>query len=96
MVITKIIAAYSRSINTKDYGGKESWIKFGRTYEAQIESSDDTKIASAHLHAQVKEDVNTVVNETIAKIKAAASGQQTVSGGNSAPAQQQQQPRSFN
>lgn len=94
MVITKIVAEYSRSINTKDYGGKESWIKFGRIYEAHIESGDDTKIASAHLHTQVKEDVNTVVNETIAKIKAATSGQQTVSGGDGNS--QQQHPRSFN
>lgn len=69
MIITKIIASFSRSINTVTYNGKESWVKAETTYEAQLESADDPKIVSQHLRGLAESDVNEKIKEIVGKLK---------------------------
>lgn len=57
MIIKKIIRSYSKSINAKNYGAPESWVKVEATAEAEVESNDDSKIVSDILHNMVKTDV---------------------------------------
>ncbi len=93
MIITKITAEYSRSINLKEYGGPESWIKVGRLYEAQLESTDDAKMVSEFLHKEVKADVVKAIQEITDKIKQNNSNSALPMGGE--VAQSQQQPRTL-
>lgn len=72
MVINKVTRTYSRSINTKTYGGAESWIKVEATYEGQCESGDDPIKVSEMLHAQAQKDVIANVAVIVDKVKQAA------------------------
>lgn len=72
MQLTKIIRTYSKSINAKNYGVPESWLKFEATYEAQIESNDDPVAVSKLLHENARQDVIASQNDAIAKMQEAA------------------------
>lgn len=69
MLITKITRTYSKSINSKNYGQPESWVKVESTYEGTIESGDDPVMISQQLHEQAKKEVIGNVNELIALMK---------------------------
>lgn len=69
MIVTKIIASFSRSINTVTYNGKESWVKVETTYEGQLESADDPKMISSHLRTLAENDVNEKIKEIVRKLK---------------------------
>lgn len=72
MLITKVSRTYSRSLNTKNYGIAESWVKVEATYEAQCESGDDAVKVSEMLYAQAKQEVVANIDTIINQIKAAA------------------------
>lgn len=69
MLITKVSRSYSRSLNTRNYGLPESWIKIEATYEAQCESGDDATKISGMLAEQAKTDVLTGINQIITQIQ---------------------------
>lgn len=69
MFITKITRSYSKSINLKEYGGPESWVKVESTYEAQCESVDDEKMVSDNLHERARQDVIAGCNAIIEKVR---------------------------
>ena len=69
MIITKTSRTYSRSINTKNFGINESWIKIEATYEAQCESGDDAVKVSGLLYDQAKADVLANINQIIKQIE---------------------------
>lgn len=71
MLITKISRTYQKSINTRNYGVPESWVKVEATYEATIESTDDPTKVSAMLYEQVKSEVIANVNDIVQKIQQA-------------------------
>lgn len=95
MFVTKIVADFSRSINTANHGGKESWIKIGSTYEAQIESSDDPKVVSQHLTKLAEADVTDKVKEIIQKLKGGTNTTPTTSPANPQAQTSTQQPRTY-
>lgn len=66
MIVTKVSRTYQKSINTKNYGIAESWIKIEATMEAQIESGDDPSQVSKLLYEEVK---NAVILDTVAVIE---------------------------
>lgn len=70
MIISKVTRSYSRSLNTKNYGLPESWIKIEATYEAQCESGDDAVKVSELLVSQAQNDVVKGIQEIIEKINA--------------------------
>lgn len=70
MIITNITRTYSKSINTKNYGIPESWIKIEAQYAAQVESSDDPVKVSEMLYDQARKDVIASTNNIIAQIEA--------------------------
>jgi hypothetical protein len=57
MMLNQVTRTYSRSINTKNYGVPESWIKIEATYTAECESGDDPVKVSKMLYDQSKADV---------------------------------------
>lgn len=65
MIVTKVSRTYHKSINTKNYGIAESWIKIEATMEAQIESGDDPSQVSKILYEEVKKQV---IGDTVAVI----------------------------
>lgn len=69
MIITSTKRTYSRSINTKNFGLNESWIKIESTYEAQCESGDDAVKVSGLLYDQAKADVLANINQIIEQIE---------------------------
>lgn len=69
MIVTEVTRSYSRSINTRNYGAAESWVKIESTYTAQIESGDDPIKVSADLYAQCQSEVATGIAELVSKIK---------------------------
>lgn len=74
MFITKITRTYSKSINLKEYGGPESWVKVESTYEAQCESTDDEKMVSDNLHERARQDVIAGCNAIVEKVREKANG----------------------
>lgn len=70
MIISKVTRSYSRSLNTKNYGLPESWIKIEATYEAECESGDDAVKVSELLVNQAQNDVVKGIQEIIEKINA--------------------------
>ena len=70
MIIKKVTRGYSRSLNTKNYGLPESWIKIESTYEAECESGDDAVQVSLLLSEQAKKDVLTGIQQVIDQINA--------------------------
>lgn len=66
MIVTKVSRTYQKSINTKNYGIPESWIKIEATMEAQIESGDDPSQVSKMLYEEVKKQV---IGDTVAVIE---------------------------
>lgn len=80
MLVTKISRSYSKSINTKNYGIAESWIKTEAVYEAQVETTDDPTKVSKMLYEQAKDDVINATVEIIEKIKSSLSPKTTVPG----------------
>lgn len=70
MLIKKVTRSYSRSLNTKNYGLPESWIKIESTYEAECESGDDAVKVSSLLAEQAQNDVIKGINTIIEKINA--------------------------
>ena len=70
MIINKVTRSYSRSLNTKNYGIAESWIKIEATYEAECESGDDAVKVSEMLVTQAQNDVVAGIQAIIEKIKA--------------------------
>lgn len=70
MIIKKVSRAYSRSLNTKNYGLPESWIKIESRYEAECESGDDATKVSELLAEQAQTDVLKGINAIIEKIQA--------------------------
>lgn len=71
MLVKKITRTYSKSINSKVYGGPDSWIRLEATYEAEVESADDPKKASEYIYQLAKDDVIASTNAIIEKIKQA-------------------------
>ena len=71
MVIKTITRSYSKSINTKDYGLTDSWLKVESSMSAEItdEDQDHIKECSNNLHAMVKADVTSSVKEITARMK---------------------------
>lgn len=71
MVIKTITRSYSKSINTKDYGLTDSWLKVESTMSAEItdEDQDHIKECSNDLHSMVKADVTSSVKEITARMK---------------------------
>lgn len=69
MLITKITRAYSKSINAKNYGVPESWVKVESIYEATIESGDDPVKVSEMLYEQAKSEVIANVAAITTKMK---------------------------
>lgn len=70
MLVTKVSRSYSKSINTKNYGIPESWIKIEAVYEATCESGDDPTKVSEMMYNQAKQDVITNTVAVIDQIKA--------------------------
>lgn len=69
MIIKEVTRTYSRSINTRNYGLLESWIKIESQYTAQVESGDDPVKVSDMLYEQAKLEVVTNINTIIEKIQ---------------------------
>lgn len=69
MIIKEVTRTYSRSINTRNYGLLESWIKIESQYTAQVESGDDPVKVSDMLYEQAKSEVVTNINAIIEKIQ---------------------------
>ena len=69
MIVTEITRTYSRSINTRNYGAAESWVKIESTYTAQIESGDDPIKVSSDLYTQCQNEVAAGIADIISKIK---------------------------
>lgn len=75
MILKTVTRTYSRSINTKNYGVPESWIKIEATYTAECESGDDPLHISKMVYDQAKTDVLNSINEitdAIAALRAPA------------------------
>lgn len=70
MIIKKVTRSYSRSLNTKNYGLPESWIKIEATYDAECESGDDAVKVSELLITQAQNDVVSGIQAIIEKINA--------------------------
>lgn len=70
MLVTKVSRSYSKSINTKNYGIPESWIKIEAVYEATCESGDDPIQVSKMMYEQAKTDVITNTTAILEQIKA--------------------------
>lgn len=70
MMVTKVSRTYQKSINTKNYGIPESWIKIEATYEAQCESQDDPVKVSEMMYEQAKNDVILNVQAVLGQIQA--------------------------
>lgn len=70
MLITKVTRTYSRSINSRNYGAPESWVKVEATYEAVCETSDNPIEVSKMVYEQAKKDVVEACDEIIKKMKA--------------------------
>lgn len=86
MFINKITRTYSKSINLREYGGPESWVKVESSYEAMVESVDDEQKVSDLLFERSKNDVVNACNEIANKVREKAKGPTTP-----APAQTQVQ-----
>ena len=71
MLVTKVSRSYSKSINTKNYGIPESWIKIEAVYEATCESGDDPVKVSEMMYGQAKADVIKDTTAVLAQISAA-------------------------
>lgn len=71
MLITKVTRSYSRSINARNYGAPESWVKVEATYEATCETSDNPLEVSKMVYEQCKKDVVDACNEITTKMKQA-------------------------
>lgn len=69
MLVTQVTRHYSRSVNTKNYGVPESWIKIEARYTATCESGDDPTKVSELLYEQAKNDVVSDMATIIAQIK---------------------------
>lgn len=69
MRVFKISRTYSKSINTRTYGGPDSWLKLESTAEAEVEGSDVVEV-SRELAQFVKDEVVTSLNAIIALIQA--------------------------
>lgn len=78
MLITKVTRTYSRSINSKNYGVPESWIKVEAVYEATIESGDDPVKVSEMLYGQAKAEVVANIEALTTKMKEAANRMSSV------------------
>lgn len=81
MIVTEITRTYSRSINTRNYGAAESWVKVEATYKAQIESGDDPIKVSSDLYTQCQTEVAAGIAEIIGKIKAQVTAPANVAPG---------------
>lgn len=77
MILTKITRTYSKSINARNYGAPESWIKVEAVYEAQVESNDDSVEVSKLLFECAKQDVVKETNDLIQKISEGAAAART-------------------
>lgn len=77
MIVKKVTRSYSRSLNTKNYGLPESWIKIESTFEAECESGDDAVKVSALLAEQAQNDVIQGIQTIIDKINANKAAQTT-------------------
>ncbi len=69
MLVTKVSRSYSKSINTKNYGIPESWIKIEATYEATCETNDDPIQVSSMMYEQAKKDVITNTTAILEQIR---------------------------
>ena len=69
MLITKITRTYSRSINLKDYGLPESWVKIEATFEAHVNEDEQSNVAeiAKMIHNMVFLEVLNSVNALITK-----------------------------
>lgn len=85
MLITKITRSYSKSINAKNYGLPESWIRVEAEYEVEPETGDDPIHCSEVTFDAAKKDVMRDVNDIIEKMKQAAQQMRNVASGNSLP-----------
>lgn len=71
MLVKEISRTYSRSINARNYGAPESWVKIEATYVATIESGDDPAKVSAMLYEQAQKEVVGDIKNVTDKMKAA-------------------------
>jgi len=69
-MLKEVTRTYSRSINTKNFGVPESWIKIEATYTAECESGDDPIKISKMIYDQAKSDVLSNIKEITDAIKA--------------------------
>ena len=76
MIIEKIEAEYSKSINTANYGLPEEWIKVNKKFHATLESNDNTIEACKTLSDAVKQEVLEECNELVNRMQQVANGQQ--------------------
>lgn len=71
MLIKKVTRSYSKSINARNYGAAESWVKVESIYEAEVESGDNPMEVSKLLFDQCKKEVIADCNDIVAKMKGA-------------------------
>lgn len=71
MVIKSIRRSYSKTINTKDYGLPDSWLKVESEMSAEVTEEENKTIASfsAALHQLCVADVVSSVNQIIVEMK---------------------------
>lgn len=70
MLITKITKSYSKSINAKNYGLPESWIKISAEFEGTPEAGDDPLQVGQVLFDTAKKQAVDDTNAVIAKMRA--------------------------
>lgn len=81
MIIATIKRTYSKSINSKNYGLPESWVKVESTWEVQIESSDDPVAVSEQVAAQVQKEVIDQCQVIITKMTEGAAAMRNMAAG---------------
>lgn len=71
MVVKSITRSYSKSINTKDYGLTDSWLKVESSMTAEITEAEQENIKSLsnQLQLMTKEDVTSTVKDITARMK---------------------------
>lgn len=88
MQITKVTRSYSRSINARNYGMPESWVKVEATYEAICESQDNPIEVSKMIFEQAQKEVVDNINAITTKMKEASQrlSNTAATGSSAAPA----------
>jgi len=77
MIITKVSRSYSRSINTRQYGAPESWVKIESTYEATCESGDNPMEVSKMIYEQAQKEVVDGCKALAEKVKSSLASKTT-------------------